>query len=148
MLVPALQDILDGTFDRSSVRSVSVPLAILLSVAGVAWYHLGVFRADQADLEGLDLTADAVVHRVVVLASPTSTVPDQLAESTLAEVRRWDRLDDGAEPPFDASSISADIASSDTPDILVLAADAGWKAIPLTTPLPTMVAAAAHDLPR
>lgn len=47
-----LEDLLDGTFGSATVRSFRVGAAVVATVVGVAWYHLGVFRADRADLDG------------------------------------------------------------------------------------------------
>ncbi len=137
VLIPSLRDLLDGTFDGESVRSVGVPLSILVSVTGVAWYHLRVFRSDQSTLDELRPLVVPTVHRFVVVASPDSPVPEQLAAATGAAVRQWTRLDGVVEPPFDAMSVAGASASIPAGDLLVLADSQRWSVIPLATPWPT-----------
>lgn len=41
------EDILDGTFGSTTISSAAVPIALLLTVSAIAWYHFAVFREDR-----------------------------------------------------------------------------------------------------
>jgi fluoride ion exporter CrcB/FEX len=136
VLNTALRDLLDGIFGGRSVRSVGAPFGILASVAGVAWYHLRVFRSDEATIDEIGPVVREMARRYTVVASSTSAAPELLAAEVGATVGRWTRLDSVTEPPFDPKAVLAVAADLPSGDLLVLAAGGGWSVIPLATPSP------------
>ena len=65
-----LRDVLDGTLSSSTVRSLRIPLATLITSGTIALYHLGCYRADHASR---GTPTPSSVRRRVVLVGPLDT---------------------------------------------------------------------------
>ncbi len=60
---------LNGDFGGSTLDEARVPLALVLTVTGLAWYHFGVYRAERGYVvvPPPPTAADAVRHRCIVV---------------------------------------------------------------------------------
>ena len=103
-----------------------IGLALIASVAGIAWYHLAVFRADRAASQDLEPEPEVVRHRVIVVAMAGSPTPANLARNTRAEVTAWTRQDSLVEADVDPAQLASEVDACPSPDVLVIGTTAGW----------------------
>jgi hypothetical protein len=73
-----LRDVIDGTLASTTVRSMRIPLATLLTSGAITLYHLGVYRTDHAARE---VAEPHTPPRRVVLIGPHDAAVEQLVLS-------------------------------------------------------------------
>jgi hypothetical protein len=101
-----LRDVIDGTLASSTVRSMRIPLATLLTSGAVATYHLGVFRADHRT------HGDAIpraIPRRVVLVGPYDASIDQLVRDRGEAQVEWVATRSGTWSAGDLQAILAEL---------------------------------------
>jgi hypothetical protein len=131
VLFIAIEDLLEGTFGGQTFRFTRVGLSLLVTVSGVAWYHLVVFRSDRAILAAVEPTPAPQLPRHVVLIAPRgSTFADELATATGADVDSWYRMDDISIPEIDLHQLAAQVESSDAQNLLVVVDPTGATVTP------------------
>jgi hypothetical protein len=128
----AIEDLLDSTFGGETIRSLRVGLSLVVTVAGVAWYHFAVFRSDRARLDMVEPAEAAPGPRRLVLVAPRSaTLAAELAAATGARVDSWSRTDEEAFPLPDVELLAAMIETTDASDTLVMVDAGGPHIIPI-----------------
>ena len=126
VLFIAIEDLLEGTLGGQTIRSMRVGLSLLITVTGVAWYHLTVFRSDRNTLMAAEPRPAPTPPRHVVLIAPRGTeLADELATATGADVESWYRTDDTTMPDLDLDELAARIEAGDAHDVLVVVGPAG-----------------------
>lgn len=134
VLFIAIEDLLDGTFGSQTVWSTRVGLSLLVTVTGVAWYHLAVFRSDRAILTASEPTPLQQLPRHVVLIAPRgATLADGLATATGADLDSWYRTDNTSMPDIDLDQLAAQIEASDAQNLLVVVDASGATITPFET---------------
>jgi Flp pilus assembly protein CpaB len=100
VLIRVLEDVLGSTFGGETIRAMRVGIGLLVTVTGVAGYHLVVFRHDRAESAGFDAEPTHRPVAAIVFAPADSALPAELAATGLS-VRHWptsgpvaDRADD------------------------------------------------------
>jgi hypothetical protein len=81
-----LRDVLDGTLSSSTIRSLRIPLATLLTSGTISLYHLRCYRHDHASRE---TSSPRAVRRRVVLVGPFDQSVDQLVRADGSVDVRW-----------------------------------------------------------
>ncbi len=137
LLYTVFEDVLDNTFDSATIRSVKVPLALVLSVSGAAWYHLLVFRSDRAALAALagitPRPQPATERRRVLLVEPPGgDLDSRLSAVPGIEVEVRHRSDLVEMPGVDVDALVGAIAALDAADLLVVVDTDGPSVVPLT----------------
>ncbi len=68
---------LDGVLGRATLDDARVPLALVLTVSGLAWYHFDVYRAERGHVvvPPPPSAADAIPHRCIVVGPRGTEVP-------------------------------------------------------------------------
>lgn len=134
VLYIAIEDLLEGAFDGQTIWSMRVGLALLVTVTGVAWYHVAVFRSDRETLSGVVPAPPPPVSRHVVLIAPRSAqLAEVLATATGADLEVWYRTDEIAAPDLDPDELAARINESDAHDVVVLVGPTGASLTPYET---------------
>lgn len=134
VLYIVIENLLEGTFDGTTVRLMGVGLSVLTTVTGAAWYHLAVFRADRRTLATTEPTVVPPPPRHVVLVAPCDLdLADELAETTGAYLERWCRTDLPTIPPLDVGDLATRIRDSDAHDVLVVVGPGGASITPFET---------------
>ena len=134
VLFIAIEDLLEGTFGGQTIRSMRVGLSLIVTVTGVAWYHLTVFRSDRNTLSTVEPVPTRPLPRHVVLVTPRGLeVADELASATGADLESWHRTDDTTIPELDVDDLAAQIEASDAHDLLVVVGPAGATLTPFET---------------
>ena len=136
VLFVGIDDLLDGTFGGETLDSARVGLALLLTVTGVAWYHLGVFRSDRAIAEQL-APAPAPLPppetHVVLIAPLDGELAEALAAATGVVVETWVRADDMLMPDIDIDELVARILEDAGHEVAVVVGPTGADVIPYVT---------------
>lgn len=135
VLFVVLDDLLDATFGGDTLETGRVGLALLVTVTGVAWYHLGVFRADRVIGEQLAPTPQPPTSQPtrVVLITPRegeSELRRALTTTPALVVETWVRDDDMAMPPIDTDELVDRIIEEAGHDVAVVVGPAGADVIP------------------
>ena len=134
VLYIAIEDLLEGTFGGQTIWSMRVGLSLLVTVTGVAWYHLAVFRSDRKTLTAVEPVPAPPLPRHVVLIAPRGIeLADELAAATGADLESWYRTDDTTIPDLDFDKLAARIEASDAHDVLVVIGPAGATLTPFET---------------
>jgi hypothetical protein len=134
VLYIAIEGLLEGTFGGQTIRSLRVGLSLLVTVTGVAWYHLAVFRSDRKALTAVEPVPAPPVPRHVVLIAPRGIeLADELATATGADLESWYRTDVTTIPDLDLDELAARIEASDAHDVLVVVGPAGATLTPFET---------------
>jgi hypothetical protein len=136
VLFVGIDDLLDGTFGGETLDSARVGLALLATVTGVAWYHLGTFRSDRAIAEQLapapaPLTPPA--NHVVLIAPRDGALAEALAAATGVVVETWVREDDMPMPDIDIDELVARILEDAGHEVAVVVGPTGADVIPYVT---------------
>ena len=142
VLFVGIDDLLDGTFGADTLDSARVGLALLATVTGVAWYHLGVFRSDRAIAEQL-APAPALLPphaplpppatHVVLIAPRDGELAEALAAATGVVVESWVREDDMPMPDIDIDELVARILEDAGHEVAVVVGPTGADVIPYVT---------------
>jgi hypothetical protein len=140
VLFVGIDDLLDATFGGETLHSARVGLALIATVAGVAWYHLGVFRSDRAIAEQL-APAPAPPPgplpppetHVVLIAPRDGALAEALATATGVVVETWVREDDMPMPDIDIDELVARILDDAGHDVAVVVGPKGADVIPYLT---------------
>jgi hypothetical protein len=134
VLFIAIEDLLEGMFGGQTIRSMRVGLSLLVTVTGVAWYHLAVFRSDRNTLAAVEPVPGRALPRHVVLIAPRGVeLADEVATATGADVESWHRTDETTSPELDLDDLAARINASDARDVLVVVGPAGATLTPFET---------------
>jgi hypothetical protein len=142
VLFVGIEDLLDGTFGGETLDSARVGLALLATVTGVAWYHLGVFRSDRAVAEQLapapaplppPVPVSPPATHVVLIAPPGGGLAEALAAATGASVDTWVREDDMPMPDIDIDELVARILEDAGHEVAVVVGPTGADVIPYVT---------------
>jgi hypothetical protein len=132
VLFIGFEDLLDGTFGGQTVRSFRVVLSLVAAIAGIAWYHLDVFRSDRAALIGMRPLPPPPSARHVILIAPRGTaLAEEIAIATGADLESWHRADDTTMPEIDVQELAAQIKANDTRNVLVIVGSEGLTLIHL-----------------
>jgi hypothetical protein len=132
VLFVGIEDLLAGTFGADTLDSCQVGLALLLTVTGIAWYHLGVFRSDRAIAEQA-APAPAHAAHLVLITPRDGELADVLAAATGATVEAWLREDDSPMPDIDIDELVARIRDDAGHDVAVVVGPTGADVIPYVT---------------
>lgn len=136
VLFVGFDDLLDGTFGGETLDSAKVGLALLLTVAGVAWYHLAVFRSDRAVAEQLAPAPAPLpppATHVVLIAPRDGELAATLAAETGVVVETWVREDDMPMPDVDVDELVARILEDAGHEVAVVVGPTGVDVIPYAT---------------
>ncbi len=140
VLFVGIDDLLDGTFGGETLHSARVGLALLATVTGVAWYHLGVFRSDRALAEQLAPEPTPLpppawppATHVVLIAPPDGALAEALETATGLVVETWVREDDMPMPDIEIDELVARILEDDGHDVAVVVGPTGVDVIPYIT---------------
>jgi hypothetical protein len=125
VLFVCFEDLLDDTFGGQTVHSFRVGASLVATVAGVAWYHLGVFRSDREALAAIEPARPSTPlpppPKHVVLVVPRDTaLADELVLATGVRLESWYRTDDTTMPDVDVEELVARINASDAKELLVV----------------------------
>lgn len=141
-LTGSLEDLIEGTLGRRTLENNRFALALVLTVSGVAWYHLLIFRRDRHELQ--PPPPPAVVpqrltgRRLVVVAPEQSALPGHLAAAG-ATLTHWVRTDTSAgsgadavtgEAVYDPAEMVARIESMASIDLLIVSGPGGVDVVP------------------
>ncbi len=136
VLFVGIDDLLAGTFGGETLDSARVGLALLATVTGVAWYHLGVFHSDRAISEQL-APAPAPLPppetHVVLIAPRDGELAEALATATGVVVETWVREDDMPMPDIDIDELVARILEDAGHEVAVVVGPTGADVIPYVT---------------
>ena len=133
VLFVGIEDLLDGTFGGETLDSARVGLALLTTVTGVAWYHLGVFRSDRATAEQLapaSVPPPLPATHIVLIAPPDGALAEALATATGVVVETWVREDDMPMPDIDIDELIARILEEAGHEVAVVVSATGADVIP------------------
>ena len=131
VLNTGLLDLLDDAFGGATVRDFSVALSLLVTVTGVAWYHLAVFRSDRSTLRALaPWPAPHRLRHVVLIAPRSEALAAGLALATGATVDGWWRTDDVSVSDVDVGDLAALVNASESGDVAVIVGPDATTVIP------------------
>lgn len=138
VLYVAIEDLLDGTLGSQTLRSMRVALSLLVTVTGVAWYHLVVFRSDRATPTTAEPPVPLPAPKHVLLIAPrdpelTDRLVDELVAASGADVETWYRADSVPVPHVDPDRLAVELSASDADDVLVVLGPAGATVTPFET---------------
>ena len=126
-----VRDVLDGEAGEGTFRGVRVGLGLLVAVSGVTWYHLRIFRTEQAEHRSTQRR-----HREVVLVSNDGAdLARHLADTCHAHVVRWHRTDAIAESTVDPALVASAIESSTADHVLVVVGSGDIQIVPFNETL-------------
>ncbi|MCP3934764.1 MAG: hypothetical protein GY708_05255 [Actinomycetia bacterium] len=151
LLTTSLEDVLDGNLSRTTLHDARVPIAVLMSVSGVAWYHLRLYAREHrsaASAEGGDLSpaileTDADLARLTTTPEPT---PVRVAVAAPAGVdlgpayrlvpgavwHVWTRTDTLPGAQLDTEEFASEVADLPGSDLVVIVdSDGGVDVIPV-----------------
>jgi hypothetical protein len=128
-LIVLLYGILDplfaGEFDRGALREVRVPLALVVTVGALAWFHFRVWRSDRAIAETFEVTRKVDV--ILVTADPD--LGPRLRSLIHGRVEVWHRLGDGG-APADPDAIAEMVRATGEEHVLVVTGREGPLVVP------------------
>ena len=142
VLFVGIDDLLDATFGGETLDSARVGLALLATVTGVAWYHLGVFRSDRAIAEQLAPAPAPLppptplpppATHVVLIAPRDGELAEALATATGVVVETWVREDDMPMPDIDIDELVSRILEDAGHEVAVVVGPTGADVIPYVT---------------
>ncbi len=136
VLFVGIDDLLDATFGGETLDSARVGLALLATVTGVAWYHLGTFRSDRAIAEQLAPSPAPLpppATHVVLIAPRDGELAEALAAATGVVVESWVREDDMPMPDIDIDELVARILKDAGHEVAVVVGPTGADVIPYVT---------------
>ena len=119
------EDLVQGTVSADTLRSMRVPIGILLSTGAIAAYHWTVHQRSRA-------AVPAATHgpRYVLLVGPSDPeIAQAVAHATGGRVQAWSTDDGGA--PWSVEAVLAALAASPDGEVLVLSDTSGVHAIPV-----------------
>lgn len=119
----AVEDLIDGRFGGETIRSLRVPLALVVTLGVVAAYHWTVFSSDRRLAP-----EEARALREVVLVGGNDALRTAVADLHV-RVRSWSRPDmvpDGMDP---APVIGA-LQAEEHERVLVIVGDEGFEVVP------------------
>lgn len=137
VLFVGLDDVLNDTFGGDTLDSARVGLALLLTVTGVAWYHLCVFRTDRAAARrttpAVRYASVSVTDAHVVLIAPRDgELADTLSAATGVPVETWTRDDQTVMPEIDLDDLVTRILENNGHEVAVVIREGGAEVIPYT----------------
>jgi hypothetical protein len=133
VLFVGIDDLLDGTIGGETLGSARVGLALLATVTGVAWYHLGAFRSDRAIAEQLAPAPAPLpppATHIVLIAPADGELAEALAAATGAVVETWVREDDMPMPDIDLDELVARILEYAGHEVAVVVGPTSADVIP------------------
>lgn len=119
------EDLVQGTVSAETLRSMRVPIGILLSTGAIAAYHWAVHQRSRS-------AVPAAAHgpRYVLLVGPADPeIAGAVAHATGGRVQAWSTEDGGA--PWSVDAVLAALASAPDEEVLVLSDASGVHAIPV-----------------
>lgn len=119
------EDLVQGTVSAETLRSMRVPIGILLSTGAIAAYHWAVHQRSRS-------AVPAAVHgpRYVLLVGPSDPeIARAVAHATGGQVQAWSTEDGGA--PWSVDAVLAALAAAPDEEVLVLSDASGVHAIPV-----------------
>jgi hypothetical protein len=120
------EDVVQGTFGAETIRSMRVPIGILLSTGAIAAYHWAVYQSGR----GLAPAAPHGPRFVLLVGPPDPQIAKAVAHETGGLVLAWRSEDGGA--PWTVDSVMAALGSTAPDDeVLVLSDSSGLHAIPV-----------------
>ncbi len=125
----SLQDLLDGNLGGTTIRDVRVGIALVLAVAGAAWFHFNVFRSERQEYVTLKTATPAMHKQVVLVASNGDDVAERLASGGTTVIR-WHRTDQSLPPPLDPDDVASRVAAVDADCVLVVLGTDGPTVVP------------------
>jgi len=123
------QDVVEGSFNEETVRSMRVAIGVLVTTAAIAAYHGAVFRSDREQL-GATGSGDGEGHgpRFVLLIGPSDpAIAREVARLTHGRVQAWSRDADGL-PPWSLDQVVAALGTVTGDEVVVLAEPGGPRA--------------------
>lgn len=112
------EDIIGGTLGSGTLYDVRVPIALLITVGLIAWYHWTIYQADRAT-HPLEVPSPA---RQVTVVAPSGLDVAEIADATGARVRLLERRDDVT---VDVDGVIAALEASEDDRVLVVTTDSG-----------------------
>ena len=120
------EDMVQGTFGAETIRSMRVPIGILLSTGAIAGYHWSVYQSGR----GVAVPAPHGPRFVLLVGPPDPQIAKAVAHETGGLVLAWTTEDGGA--PWTVDSVMAALGSATPHDeLLVLSDSSGVHAIPV-----------------
>jgi hypothetical protein len=121
----AVEDLLEGDLGGATINSIAVPVSLILTAGGVAWYHFAVFREDRAIAPHEELPA---LREVVVVGSGEDVAA--ISGGVSVRVQGLRVVDD----PTEAETLEDVLAALDAEThgrIVVIADDGRYRLMPL-----------------
>jgi hypothetical protein len=123
-------DLVRGTIGTGTIRSMRVPIGILLSTRAIAGYHGIVFRADR---QLSPHPAARGPRYVLLVGAPDPEIAHAVAHATGGHVQVWTTEDGGA--TWSVEDVMGALASSPpASEVVVLSDPSGVHAVPVTRP--------------
>ena len=119
------EDVVQGTIGTQTLRSMRVPIGILLSTGAIAAYHWTVHQRSRA-------AVPVAAHgpRYVLLVGPSDPeIAKAVAHATGGRVQAWSSEGGGA--PWSVDAVLAALAAAPDEEVLVLSDASGVHAIPV-----------------
>jgi uncharacterized membrane protein YidH (DUF202 family) len=125
----SLQDLLDGKLGGTTIRDIRVGIALVVAVAGAAWFHFNVFRSERHEYAPVK-AATPVMHKQVVLVATNGDDVAQRLASGGTTVIRWHRTDQSLPPPVDPDDVASRVFAVAADRVLVLLGADGLTVVP------------------
>lgn len=121
-------DLVEGTVGAETLRSMRLPIGVLVTTAAISGYHWAVSRADR---EHVPSPAEARGPRFVLLVGPPDTdIAREVARRTRGQVQAWSRTDEGP-ATWSVEEVMAALGDTSADEVIVLTDAGGLRAIPV-----------------
>jgi len=121
-----LDGLLEGT-SGETLREARVPLALVLTMGVVAWYHWTVFTSDRINRPA---QTDRVRLREVVVIGGYAELDQEISVALGIPVRSWRRLGDLPTGSVDAAALTAHLEGIESERALVIIGDQSHEIVP------------------
>ncbi len=129
-LIVIVFNVIEGMFIGlvdTAIRESTVPLALVMTMGLLAWYHWKVFVSDRTARSGW---VDPIRVRDITLLGGDADLREQIATNLGVQVRSWRRLDAPATGAIDATTVIEDIQALKTEKVLVIVGDGTLEIVP------------------
>lgn len=123
------RDVVEGTYNEETVRSMRVAIGILLTAAAIAAYHGAVLRSDREHLSaaGAGEGEPRGPGFVLLIGPHDPAIAQEVARLTHGRVQAWSTDGDGL-PPWSLDEVTAALGTVTGDEVVVLAERGGPRA--------------------